>query len=180
MTEITSKVLTKRMLVSPSLHNRFKHIMVCYFGTHFHGSQIKPSRRCWNTCFTWVLLLCPPLIHSFIHSFIPLPSAECDDSLPFSGASSISLCYIPFPSTLFHQLVFQPLSLHLAIYFLVYLSALFPKSHIILFLGILFSSILCTCPNQCNLFNLIVSVIVGFLCYVWVVSTTARKKLHHT
>jgi hypothetical protein len=25
------------------------------------------------------------------------------------------------------------------------------------------SSILCTCPNQPNLFNLIVSVIVGFL-----------------
>jgi len=28
--------------------------------------------------------------------------------------------------------------------------------------GILFSSILCTCPNQHNLFNLIVSIIVGF------------------
>jgi hypothetical protein len=28
-------------------------------------------------------------------------------------------------------------------------------------LGILFSSILCTCPNQCNLFNPIVLVIVG-------------------
>ena len=28
---------------------------------------------------------------------------------------------------------------------------------------ILFSSILCTFPNQCNLFNLIVSIIVGFL-----------------
>ena len=84
-------------------------------------------------------------------------------SLPFAGASSIPLCYIPFPSTLFHQLVFHPPSLHLAIYFLVYLSAfLFPNSYIILFWGILFSSILCTCPNQCNLFNLIVSVIVGF------------------
>jgi len=29
--------------------------------------------------------------------------------------------------------------------------------------GILFSSILCTCPNQCNVFNLIFSIIVGFL-----------------
>ena len=29
-------------------------------------------------------------------------------------------------------------------------------------LGILFSSILCTCPNQRNLFNLTVSIIVGF------------------
>ena len=31
------------------------------------------------------------------------------------------------------------------------------------FMGILFSSILCTCPNQCHLFNLTVSIIVGFL-----------------
>ena len=33
-------------------------------------------------------------------------------------------------------------------------------------LGILFSSILCTCPNQRNLCSLIVSVIVGFL--IWI------------
>jgi len=119
LTEITSKVLTKHTLVSPSLHNRFKQIMVCYFGTHFHGSQIKPSRRCWNACFIWVLLLlCPPFIHS----------------LSFSGASSIPLCYILFPSTLSHQPVFHPLSLHLAICFLVYLSALlFPNSYIYFF-----------------------------------------------
>jgi len=67
------------------------------------------------------------------HSFIPLACAEWDDSLPFSGASYILLCYIPFPSTLFHQVVFHPPSLHLAIYFLVYLSALLlPNSYIIL------------------------------------------------
>jgi hypothetical protein len=58
------------------------------------------------------------------HSFLPLACAECYDSLPFSEASSIPLCYIPFASTLFHQLVVHPPSLHLAIYFLVYLSAL--------------------------------------------------------
>ena len=58
-------------------------------------------------------------IHSFIHSFIPLACAECDGSLPFSGASSNSLCYIPFLSIVFHQLVFHPPSLHLAIYFLI-------------------------------------------------------------
>jgi len=52
----------------------------------------------------------------FIRSFIPLAHAEHVDSLPFSGASSIPLCYISFPSTLFHQLVFHPTSLHLAIY----------------------------------------------------------------
>ena len=99
------------------------------------------------------------IIHSFIHS--TEMCAECDDSLLFSGASSIPLCYIPFPSTLFHQLVFHPPSLHLAIYFLVNLVA--SKFIYNTFLGILFSSILCTCPNQRNLFNLIVSVIAGFL-----------------
>ena len=30
------------------------------------------------------------------HSFIPLACAECGDSLPFSGASSIPLCYVHF------------------------------------------------------------------------------------
>ena len=69
-----------------------------------------------------------------IHSFIPLACAECDDSLPFSGASSIPLCYVLFPATLFHQLFFHPLSPHLAIYFLVYLSILlFPYSYTIPF-----------------------------------------------
>ena len=72
------------------------------------------------------------LIH--IHSFIPLACAEYDDSLSFSGASSIPVCYIPFPSILFHNLVFHPPSLHFAIYFLVCLSALlFANSYIIHF-----------------------------------------------
>jgi hypothetical protein len=67
---------------------------------------------------------------------IPLACAECDNSLSSSESSSIPLCYtsIPFPSTLFHQLVFHPPSLHLSVYFLVYLSALlFPNSFIIPF-----------------------------------------------
>ena len=72
--------------------------------------------------------------YSLIHSFIPLARAECDYSLPFSGASSIPLCYVLFPATLLHQLFFHPLSPHLAIYFLVTLSMLlFPNSYIILF-----------------------------------------------
>ena len=70
----------------------------------------------------------------FIHSFIPLACAEFDDSLPFSGASSIPLCYVLFPATLPHQLFFHPLSPLFAIYFLVYLSVLlFQNSYIILF-----------------------------------------------
>jgi hypothetical protein len=66
------------------------------------------------------------------HLFGPLACAECDDSLPFSGASSIPLCYVLFLATLLLQLFFHSLSLHLAIYFLVYLSILlFPNSYII-------------------------------------------------
>ena len=73
-------------------------------------------------------------IHSFIHSFIPLVCAECDDSLLFSGASSIPLCYVLFRATLLHQLFFHRLKPHLAIYFLVYLSILLvPNSYIIPF-----------------------------------------------
>jgi hypothetical protein len=81
--------------------------------------------------------------------------------LPFLGAASIPLRYMPFPSTHFQQLVFHRPSLYLVIYFLVYLSALLsPNSYIILFCGILVSSIFSTCPNQRKLFN---PVIVDFL-----------------
>ena len=73
------------------------------------------------------------MIWIFIHSFIPLPCAECDDSLAFWGASSVPLCYVLFPVTLLHQLFIHPLSPHLVIYFLVYLSNLFPNSYIIPF-----------------------------------------------
>ena len=67
-------------------------------------------------------------------SFIPLACAECDDSLPFSGASSIPLSYVLFPATLLHQHFFHPLSPHIAICFLVFLSILlFPNSYILQF-----------------------------------------------
>ena len=68
------------------------------------------------------------------HSFIPLACAECDDSLPFSGASSIPLSSVLFLATLLHQLFFHTLSSHLSIYFLVYPSILFfQNSYIIPF-----------------------------------------------
>ena len=74
-------------------------------------------------------------LHSYQHSFIiPLACAECDDSLLFSGASSIPLCYVLFPANRLCQLFIHPFSPHLAIYFLVYLAMLlFPNSCIILF-----------------------------------------------
>ena len=55
------------------------------------------------------------------HSFILLACAEFDDSLPFSGASSVPLYHVLFLATLLHQLFFHPLSPRLAIYFLAYL-----------------------------------------------------------
>jgi hypothetical protein len=61
---------------------------------------------------------------------IPLVCAECDNSSPFSEASSIPLCDIIFPATLLHQLFFHPPSLHLAIYFLVYLLVCWFQNHI--------------------------------------------------
>ena len=74
-----------------------------------------------------------------IHSFIPLACAECGDSLPFSGASSILPYHIFFPATLLRQLCFHPPSLRPAIYFLVYLLVfLFPNSYTILFWGFYF------------------------------------------
>ena len=95
---------------------------------------------------------------------IPLACAECDDSLLFSEAPSIPLCYIPLPSTPFPP-TNLPSSLtsscHLFLGLL--LSLVVSKFIYITFLGILFSSILFTCPNQHNIFNLVASVIVGFL-----------------
>ena len=83
-------------------------------------------------------------------SFILLACVECDDSLPFSGASSIPLlCTFsshPYPTILPSSLTS---SCHL--FLGLPLSLLVPKFIYNTLLAILFSSILCTCPNQCNL-----------------------------
>ena len=73
--------------------------------------------------------------YSFIHSFHSISMCRMWWFLVILRSFfHSSLFYIPFPSTLFHQLVFQPPSLHLAIYFLVYLSALLlPNSYTTLF-----------------------------------------------
>ena len=75
----------------------------------------------------WTMILTIFVKSVTFHS-IPLACAYCDDSLSFSGASSIPLRYVLFPATLLHQPFFHPPSLHLIIYFLVYLSfSLFPN-----------------------------------------------------
>ena len=77
-------------------------------------------------------------------SLIPLARAEYDDSLPFSGASSIPLCSVLFPATLLHQLFFH----YLILPSLFWSTPQSCFSQIQILLRILFSSILCTCPNQ--------------------------------
>jgi len=105
------------------LYQGIEYIQLCLranYTAYWHGTFMSPSPLLIPTFHIKLTLT------SFIHSFIPLACAECDYSLPFSGASSIPLCYILFPAT--------PLSPHLAIYFLAYLStSLFPNSYIISF-----------------------------------------------
>jgi hypothetical protein len=96
----------------------------------------------------------------FSNSFIPLPCAECDNSMLFSGASSIPLCYLLFPATPLHQLFFIPPSLHLAIYFLVYLLVLLiPNLYTILFWEFYFLPF--SVHVQTNI------ICVALLCLLW-------------
>ena len=91
------------------------------------------------------------------NSFIPLACSQCDDSLPFSEASSIPLCYVLFPFTLLHQLLFHPLTSSCHLFLGLPLNLVVPKFIYNTPLEILFPSILCKCRNQRNLFNHIVS-----------------------
>ena len=103
------------------------------YRSHLQGPRNTSRRNPWRTSslLKMGIIRCPKtLISNYHHAFIPLACAECDDSLLFSGASSIPLCYVLFPATLLHQLFVHPLSPQLAIYFLVYLSILlFPNSY---------------------------------------------------
>ena len=101
--------------------------------------------------------------HHFYYSLISLARAECDDSLPFSGASSIPLCYVFFLPRF--STIYSSILSHLILPSISWSTSQSCCSQFIYntLLGILFSSILCTCPNQRNLFNLVVSTIVGLL-----------------
>ena len=95
-----------------------------------------PYMTCWGTVAMWLITAqsCMSTRYLRYTNFLSIyilrsARAECYDSLLFSGASSIPLCYVLFPATLLHQLFFHPLSPHLGIYFLVHLSILlFPNS----------------------------------------------------
>jgi hypothetical protein len=86
-------------------------------------------------------------VHSFIHSFIPLACVECNDPLPFSGTSYIPLSYVLFPVTLLHQ---SSLTSSCHLFLGLPVNLVVPKFIYNTLLGILFSSILCTCPSHRN------------------------------
>ena len=97
------------------------------------------------------------------HSFIPLAWAECDDSLHFSGASSVPLCYALVAATLLNHILPSSLTSSCHLFLSLLLRLVGPKFIYKTLLGIIFSSILCRCPNQRNLFNFIFSILLGFL-----------------
>ena len=144
---------------------------------HWQGEEQYVFSRCTWWLWKWSLILisishtfhfCPTIIfiHSFIHSigmcrmrrFLAglrsffhsslLCTNSCHPSPPIIRPSSLTLsCHL-----------FLGLPLNLVV----------PKFIYNTLLGILFSSILCTSPNQHNLFNLIVSIIVGFLTLAYI------------
>jgi hypothetical protein len=111
-----------------------------------------------GSCFTELTFID---YHSFIHSFhwhvqnamIPCRSQELPQFF------SVMYFFLP-PFSTNYSSIFS----HFILPSIFWSTSQFvPKFIYNILLGILFSSILCTCPNQRNLFNLIVPVTVGFL-----------------
>ena len=96
------------------------------------------------------------VLRSFFHSSL-LCTFSCHPP-PTTGSSSLTLSchlFLGLPLNLVPKLIYNN------------------------FLGVLFSSILCTCPNQCNLFNLIVSIIVVLHKFLyWLISSNFLFHCH--
>ena len=106
-------------------------------------------------------------IHSFIHSFICMCSMRQFLAVLSSFFHSSLLCTLslhPVPPTSLPSFLTSSCHLFLGLS----LSLVVSKFICNTFLRILFSSILCTCPNEHNLFSLIVSSIVGFLTITYI------------
>ena len=101
----------------------------------------------------------PLFIHSF-HWHVQNVTIPCrsQEFLPFHSVLYFFSCH-PSPPTILPSSLKSSCHLFLGLP----LNLVVPKFIYNTLLGILFSSIRCTCPNQRNLFNLIVSTIVGFL-----------------
>jgi hypothetical protein len=109
-----------------------------------------------------VILLCETYrLYVYIHSFHWLCRMQRFLAVLQSFFHSYLLYTIffhPFPPTSLPSSLTSSCHLFLGLLLSVVVSKFLYDT----FWGILFSSIVCTCPNQCNLFNFIVSVIAGF------------------
>ena len=114
-----------------------------------------------STKYLYYLSILFPLLYSFIYSI-----GMCRMRLFlavlrifFHSSTLYTLSFHPLPPTSLPSSLTSSCHLFLGLP----LSLVVPRFIYNTFLGIIFSSILCICPNQHNLFNLIVSVTVGFL-----------------
>jgi hypothetical protein len=131
------KTKTNRLIFGTT--RLFGCLFVSYFKNVFHTCIF-------NHSFIHSIDMCRmqrffAVLRSFSHSFL-LCTCSCHPSPRTIPPSSLTSSY--------HLFLGLPLNL------------VVPKFINISLLGILFSSILCTCPNHRNLFNVVVSVIVGF------------------
>ena len=128
------------------------------FATHCFFIMIQTKMRMPMVCNLASFVNLERNIHSFHwhvqNSTISCPSHEL---LPFLSVMYFS-CH-PSPPTILPSSLTSSCHLFLG----SPLNLVVPKFIYNTLLGILFSSILCTCPNQCNIFNLIVSTVVGFI-----------------
>jgi hypothetical protein len=150
--QTASTILARKHLRNDNF-GRFKSRDKKYFKTQYWESKLQSwEMDGTDTVFSFVVSAADPVSSqkkvNYCFSFILLACEECDDSLPFSTDSFIPLCYIIFPTTFLPQLFFHPPSLHLDLP----LGLVDSKFICNALLGILFSSILCTCPNQRNLY----------------------------
>ena len=128
------------------------------------GLRYLKNQQCWTNSFNTYIVttLCLSLsLWWFIHStgmcrirwFLALLRSFFHSSLLYT------LSFHPFPPTSLPSSLTSSCHLFLGLPLRLVASKFIYNTS----LGILFSSIFCTCPNQCKLFNLIVSDIVGFL-----------------
>ena len=126
-----------------------------------HFSLYNQYSRTVDTCYKPLCLRVHSFIHSFIHSIGMCRMWQFLAALRSFFHSSL-LCNFschPSPPTILPSSLASSCHLFLGLP----LNLVIPRFIYITLLEILFSSILCTCPKQCNLFNLIVSIIVGSL-----------------
>jgi len=136
----------------------------CCWTYHLHTDMIMAVTHVYFvlTICLFLFLIRFHVIKAMLHSFIPLTCAEC--LIPccsqsfFHSSLLYTLSFHPFPPTGLPSCLISSCHLFLGLPLSLVVSRFLYNT----LLEILFSSILFTCPNQRNLRNVTVSVIVGF------------------